>query len=81
MYFSEHLFCSPLHGGWLRYYTTTDQMRDRDITVVLLILFIFLECLRLPESSIKIWDDAHGVKKVLDPRLCGQSVPGLVPEI
>ena len=58
------------------------QQLARWETVVLLILFTFLGRLRLPESSIKIWGMMiMGRYKVVDPTLCGRSVPGLVPEI
>ena len=51
--------------------------------VVLLILFTFLGCLRLPESSIKILCSMMLMRwnKSLDPTLCGGLVPGLGPEI
>ena len=52
MYFLEHLFFSNLHGGWPRYYTTTDKMKDRSITDTFHIFRVFK---RLPESLIKIW--------------------------
>ena len=36
----------------------------------------------MAESSAKIWSIILvGENKVLDPELCGGSVPGLVPEI
>ena len=59
----------------------TRQLTRRE-TLVLLILFTFLGCLRLAESSIKIGAMMlMGKNKVLDPTLCGRSVSGLVPEI
>ena len=57
--FSEHLFFSPLHVDWPKYYATTDWISCRVILDEsvdwLLILFTFLGCLRLTEYSFKIW--------------------------
>ena len=36
----------------------------------------------MTESSVKIWSMIlMGSNEVLDPALCGESVPGLTPEI
>ena len=40
-YFSEHLFFSPLHGGWPRYNTSNYQMRARGIIDTFYILEVF----------------------------------------
>ena len=46
--------------------------------LVFLILFTFLGCLRLPESSTKVLCMMlMGQNKSLDPTLCGEPVPGL----
>ena len=58
MYFSKHLFFSPLHGGWSSYYMATDWIRGCGIIDI----FHILGCFRFPESLIKMIHDAYGVK-------------------
>ena len=55
----QHLFFSPFHGGWLRYYTKTDYMRASGI-IDTFHIFRVLKVARIFDESLKY--DVNGVK-------------------
>ena len=60
MYFSEHIFFSPLYGSWPRYCTTTDQIRTRGIIDAFHIFRMF-KFARIFDKNFE--HDAHGVEE------------------